>query len=205
MGACFVTAASRGKKVVEAFLGDRRPDVWVSDRLAAQMGWARVDHQVCLAHLIRDVQYAMDAGDAAFAPGMMGLLKRAVGIGRRRQTLADSTLVHSLPASEKARHLARDHAYDRGRTEAPAYHQALPPKPVRVRHQPGRPANQQWLRTGAPPCVVFRKVTNCFRSAWSASLYADVRSVFETARRQAIPILQAIRLTLDARLLPVGT
>src|SRR4051812_20534882 len=67
--ACFVTAASRGKKVVEAFLGDRRPDVWVSDRLAAQMGWARVDHQVCLAHLIRDVQYAIDAGDAAFAPG----------------------------------------------------------------------------------------------------------------------------------------
>src|SRR3954454_23475038 len=92
--ACFVTAASRGKKVVEAFLGDRRPDVWVSDRLSAQMGWARVDHQVCRAHLIRDVQYAMDAGDAAFAPGVMGLLKRAVGIGRRRQTLADSTLVH---------------------------------------------------------------------------------------------------------------
>ena len=97
--ACFVTAASRGKKVVEAFLGDRRPDVWVSDRLAAQMGWARVDHQVCLAHLIRDVQYAMDAGDAAFAPGVMGLLKRAVGIGRRRQTLADSTLV--LPGFRK--------------------------------------------------------------------------------------------------------
>src|SRR4051794_41661240 len=27
-------------------------------------------------------------------PGLMGLLKRAVGIGRRRQTLANSTLVH---------------------------------------------------------------------------------------------------------------
>ncbi len=51
--ACFVTAASRGKKVVEAFLGDSRPDVWVSDRLGAQMGWARVDHQVCLAGLPR--------------------------------------------------------------------------------------------------------------------------------------------------------
>src|SRR3954452_10991461 len=68
-------------------------------RLAAQIGWARVDHQVCLAHLIRDVQYAINAGDAAFAPGVMGLLKRAVGIGRRRQTLADSTLV--LPGFRK--------------------------------------------------------------------------------------------------------
>ena len=61
--ACFVIAASRGKTVVEAFLGDFRPDFWVSDRLGAQMGWARTEHQVCLAHLMRDVQYAIDAGD----------------------------------------------------------------------------------------------------------------------------------------------
>ena len=26
------------------------------------MGWAVREHQVCLAHLIRDVQYAIDAG-----------------------------------------------------------------------------------------------------------------------------------------------
>ena len=43
----------------------------------AQMGWASKDHQVCLAHLLRDIQYAIDAGDAAFAPGMKALLKRA--------------------------------------------------------------------------------------------------------------------------------
>src|SRR3954453_18889611 len=29
------------------------------------------------------------------------------------------------------------------------------------------------------PCVVFRKVTNCFRSQWGAKLYANVRSVVE--------------------------
>ena len=44
----------RGKAVVGDFLGDIRPEVWVSDRLAAQMGWATTDHQVCLAHLLRD-------------------------------------------------------------------------------------------------------------------------------------------------------
>jgi hypothetical protein len=32
--------------VVEAFLGKRRPDFWVSDRLAAQMGWAKKHNQV---------------------------------------------------------------------------------------------------------------------------------------------------------------
>jgi transposase len=40
----------------------------VSDRFGAQMGWARTGHQACLAHLLRDVQYAIEAGDGAFAP-----------------------------------------------------------------------------------------------------------------------------------------
>jgi hypothetical protein len=38
-------------------LGTYRPDYWVSDRLASQMHWAKKDHQVCLAHLIRDATY----------------------------------------------------------------------------------------------------------------------------------------------------
>ncbi len=56
------------------------------------MGWATTGHQACLAHLLRDVQYAIEAGDLAFAPGLKKLLKQAVAIGRRRDRLADSTL-----------------------------------------------------------------------------------------------------------------
>ena len=53
--AVFVAAARRSRTVVEAFLGDHRPAFWTSDRYSAQAGWARREHQVCLAHLIRDV------------------------------------------------------------------------------------------------------------------------------------------------------
>ena len=203
--ACFVTVASRGKKVVEAFLGDIRPEVWVSDRFGAQMGWARTDHQVCLAHLIRDVQYAIDAGDEAFAPGVMGLLKRAVGIGRRRQSLADTTLVlyqsrlqkrldtllAITPSIMAGRKLQRILKRFRQNLFVFVTNRAVPPT---------NNGSEQALR----PCVVFRKITHCFRSEWGAALYADVRSIFETARRRGIPILPAIRLTLDARLLPDG-
>src|SRR5438270_5445261 len=90
--AAFVIEQSRGKAVVEQFLGEHRPDIWVSDRLAAQMGWAKKDHQVCLAHLMRDAQYAIDAGDDIFAPGVKSLLQDACAIGRRRPQLADATL-----------------------------------------------------------------------------------------------------------------
>ena len=54
------------------------------------------------------------------------------------------------------------------------------------------------------PCVVFRKVTNCFRSEWGAKLYADIRSVLETARRRTVDPLRAIRLTLNSQPLPAG-
>jgi len=90
--ACFKVRPSRGKAVVAEFLGEFRPEFWVSDRLGAQMGWARMGHQACLAHLLRDVQYAIDAGDVTFAPGVKKLLKQAVAIGHRRDRLADSTL-----------------------------------------------------------------------------------------------------------------
>src|SRR5271165_4124862 len=43
--AVFVADAHRSKAVVEAFLGEWRPDYWISDRLASQMGWAKREHQ----------------------------------------------------------------------------------------------------------------------------------------------------------------
>jgi transposase len=58
------------------------------------------------------------------------------------------------------------------------------------------PAAGDRLLQALRPCVIFRKVTNCFRSEWGATLYADIRSVVETARRNAVGAFQAIRITL---------
>jgi transposase len=201
--ACFVTAPSRGKKVVEAFLGDARPAIWVSDRLGAQRGWARTDHQVCLAHLIRDVQYAIDAGDDTLAPAVMALLKRAVRIARRRAGLADATLAayRSRLQARLGTLLAATPATTAGRKLQrllKRFHQNLFVFLVNRAVPPTNNGAEQALR----PCVVFRKVTNCFRSEWGAALYANVRSVFETARRRGVAILDAIRLTLEGQPLP---
>jgi transposase len=201
--ACFVIDPHRSRAVVEAFLDGHRPQLWLSDRYGAQMGWAARDHQFCLAHLIRDAEYAAEAGDAAFAPGLLALLKKACGIGRRRADLTDATLRsygydldrrldallkivprHSLGAKlQKVVKGCRGHLF------------------VFLRHRELEATNngsEQALR----PCTLFRKVTNCFRSRWGAELYAHIRSVMETARRRAIPILKAIRLTLDNQPIP---
>ena len=204
--ACFVLRPSRGKDVVEEFLGDYRPDIWVSDRLGAQMGWAEKEHQVCLAHLLRDAQYAIDAGDTIFAPGLRHLLGRACAIGRRRDRLADTTL-RAYAGKLEARldallRLTPSHgAGDKLQKVIKKVRQHLF---VFVTNR-AVPATNNGSEQALRPTVIFRKVTNCFRSEWGAKLYADIRSVLETARRRAINPLTAIRLTLNGEPLPVGT
>jgi len=198
--AVFVAAKHRSRAVVQVFLSDWRPDYWISDRYGGQMGWATREHQVCLAHLIRDVQYAFDAGDAVFAPGLKGLLKRACAIGRRRDALTDATL--KIYEADLNRRL------DRLMGLIPAHKaghklQAIIKK-VR-RHLFVFVTNRDLTATNngseraLRPCVIYRKITNGFRSQWGAALYADIRSVVETARRRSIRAIDAIRLTLEGR------
>ena len=73
-------ADTRGAKTIAEFMAGHRPEVWVSDRYSAQKGHADVQ-QVCLAHVLRDTQYAIDAGDWKFAADLQGA---AAGGHRRR-------------------------------------------------------------------------------------------------------------------------
>src|SRR5437588_2461408 len=85
-----VIRPTRGRAVVAEVLGDHRPAIWVSDLYGAQRGHADA-WQVCLAHQLRDLRHAIEAGDAVFAPRMRVLLLRAVLLARRRLELKAST------------------------------------------------------------------------------------------------------------------
>ncbi len=204
--AVFVADKHRSKAAVEAFLGNHRPDYWISDRYGGQMGWARREHQVCLAHLIRDVQYAIEAGDAVFAPGLKGLLKRACAIGRRRDRVTDATL--------KSYEADLNRRLDRLMALVPTHPAGGKLQTVirKIRRHlfvfvqnRDLTATNNGAERALRPCAVYRKITNGFRSEWGAQLYADIRSVVETGRRRSIRAIDAIRLTLDERPLPIGT
>jgi transposase len=79
-------APRRAKAVAQDVMGGHMPAVWVSDRYAGQQDMATA-HQVCLAHVLRDVQYAIDCGDAVFAPALAKLLSWTIAVGRRRADL----------------------------------------------------------------------------------------------------------------------
>jgi transposase len=201
--AVFVADPHRTKAVVETFLGSWRPDYWTSDRLGSQTGWAKRDHQFCLAHLIRDTQYVIDEGDAEFAPGLKGLLKRACGIGRRRDGLADSTLKIYLGDLNRRldRLLGLKPTHKAGRKLQQTIKAIRGNLFVFVTNRNIEATNNGSERA-LRPCAVYRKITNGFRSEWGAKFYADIRSVVETARRRAVRAIDAIRITLRGQPLP---
>ena len=195
-----VIAPTRGKIVPTAFLDGARPKVWLSDRLAAQCNHADA-HQFCLAHLIRDAQYAVDAGDTVFAPAFKEFLKGACDIGRRRPNLADSTirayarklereldrLLELEPTHTEGRHL-RDAIIVDARDKLLVFS-------ARRDVEPTNNASERALR----PSVIFRKVTNGFRSDWGAKVYADLCSIVSTGRLHGRSHLAAIRDALTSQ------
>ena len=186
-------ADSRAAVVVTEFLKGAKPKVWISDRLGAQMGHGE-QHQVCLAHLLRDAQYAIDAGDMVFAPGFKFLLKRACAIGRRRDALADATLI----AYERdldgrlTRLLAREPTMPTARKLRKGVEKCRDKLFVFVTRREV-PATNNVSERHLRPSVIFRKVTNGFRSAWGAKVYADICSIVATGHLNGRTALEAIR------------
>jgi transposase len=195
--AYFLSHPRRSKMVVEEFLGAFRPDVWVSDRFGAQMGWAKKHHQICLAHLIRDTQFVIDEGDEVFAPAFRHLLGRACRIGGRRERLADASLKIYLTRLDADLDDLLDltPTHPAGRKWQATIQKLRRHLFVFVTHREIPPTNNGSERA-LRPCATFRKVINGFRSEWGAFQYANIRSVIETARRRGIGVLQAIRMAI---------
>ena len=151
-----------------------QPEVWVSDMLGSQRGHG-VLLQVCLAHLRRDAKYAIACDDTAFSAPfrLLLLLLRAIAIGRRRETLKDSTLKQYLydldrrldrmmavvPVSELGRKLHKRMLANLAHLFVFMSTRAAPPT---------NNNSERHLRRS----VIFRKVTNGFRCEWGAKTYA---------------------------------
>lgn len=190
---------SRGAGVVTEVMAGHRPALWVSDLYSAQRGHA-ADWQICLAHQLRDCQFAIEAGDAIFAPRMKMLLLRAFVLARRRHHLAETTrrqyrqrleceldaVMALAPTTRDARRLRRRY----GKLRAHLFTFLDHPEVA-----PDNNSSERELR----PTATYRKVTGGFRSDWGPNLFAGFRSVVGTAARRGIGAYQAIKMTLQGK------
>jgi transposase len=194
-----VIADTRGARVLVDFLAGARPKVWVADRYGAQNGHGE-QRQVCLAHLLRDAQYAIDHGDKVFAPGFKALLKRACNIGKRRDRLKDTTLVQYLARLEQALTdlMMLEVLHKQGQKLVRAIKKCRSDLFVFMTRR-DVPYTNNGSERALRMSVIFRKVTGCFRSAWGAQFYAATLSVIATGKLHGKTALEAVAAVISQR------
>ena len=192
-----VIANTRAASVVTNFLQGVQPEVWVADRYGGQLGHGAV-RQMCLAHLLRDATYAIEAGDTVFAPGFRWLLLRAMAIGKRRAALKDTTLAQyradldrrldKLLSADEPEQPAAARLFRAMRRDRDDLFRFVTRRDV--------PYTNNACERALRPSVIFRKVTNGFRAEWGARVYAAAASVIATGRLHGLTALEALRAAL---------
>jgi len=190
----------RNGDVLRDTLGDATPEVWISDLGSAQLQHPAQHFQVCLAHQVRDLQYSIDAHRCAWAYHIQNLLYRAMRLGKHRNTLPEVHFARQVAAIEAhldqlmqtyPQHADSQNLWRRFRK----YRDSLFIFLYRADVPPTNNASEQALRNS----VIYRKVTGGFRTDWGATLYADVISILETARRHGLNLFDTLATILDSQ------
>lgn len=181
-------------------MGEHCPQVWVSDlfSFSAQKTHPAESWQVCLAHQLRDCQYGIDAGDKIFSGRMKTLLLRSFVLRNRWSGLAESTCYQyrcRLYRDLKAL-LALNPTQEDGIRLQKRYRE-LQENLFLFLDDPTMPATNNASEQTLRWSVIFRKVTNGFRSDWGRDLFANVRSVVNTRKRQGLSAFDAILAALN--------
>jgi transposase len=191
--AYYTIRPSRATQVITAVMAQAQPQVWVSDVYSAQMNHPAAHYQICLAHQLRDLQYAIDTENCAWARQIQSLFRRAIHLHNLRDDLTsrrfdlfaqayawklDKLLTIEPPSEDSQRLWRRFHKH----------RSALLLFLARDDVPPTNNASEQALRNS----VIYRKVTGGFRTTWGADLYANLLSILESARRQSRSIFEIL-------------
>ncbi|MCC7369539.1 MAG: transposase, partial [Chloroflexi bacterium] len=168
-----VIVPRRNDEVLAAFLGETRPETWVSDLWSPQLQVDADTHQLCLSHQIRNLTYAVEADGYAgrvWVIELRHLFWRAIHLHGIRDTLT--------PDAFTRRRRRIENTIDRGvfRTFLPDQPDTANARRLQARYHehraslfvffdrpdvpPTNNASEQDLR----PSVIHRKVTGGFRS-----------------------------------------
>ncbi|MCP5073617.1 MAG: IS66 family transposase [Rhodobacteraceae bacterium] len=188
---------SRAAQVVRDVMGGHRPNIWLSDGYSAQAGHGH-HHQTCLAHLARDIAYAVEVSDDMIPIRLKLWLDKVFVLARNITGFASSTLKAKKRALENA---LADILATNSTCEIAATLQAklarASPRLLTFLDYPGEvEITNNGCERALRPAVIQRKVTNGFRSMWAAQGDCAVRTVVDTQKLAGKTPFQTILTTI---------
>jgi transposase len=184
---------SRGQDVIDAFMGERRAEVWLSDCWKPQLNAPAAQHQLCLPHQIRALQGVIDRRPRLrWVREMQSLFRTAIHLNHRRDVLTPRGFRRQVTLLERrldrllARHFTGLGAnlLERYRTHRAHLFVFL--------HRTDVPADNNASERALRPSVIHRKVMGSFRSEWGAQAYAALATVLDTAKRKGDNLFQKL-------------
>jgi transposase len=192
-----IHSQSRGYKTIAETFPDGLPSsILVHDRWAAHFGCVASGHQICLAHLFRDLNYIEQVHQSIWAGALKTILKDAILLSKQAgyDGLSDSLARNKLEQS--LLNLLGQALPDKDKLAI-----RLQKKLRKISHHmlrflyynhvpPDNNGSERAIRT----IKVKQKVSGGFRSTAGADAFAVIRSVIDTTSKSTQNVFQAIAL-----------
>jgi transposase len=192
---------SRGFETINnTFPGGFPKATYVSDSLSAQLKTTAKSHQLCMAHLLRDLTYFQEIYLISWPTQMKDLLLKAIQL-KNTMTIEQYT----EPLGERSQ-LIRDFGVLLNQTLPGNVPKILPfqKRIIKRQHQvfpflfsPGVPYDNNGSERAIRNIKVKQKVSGGFRSERGAEIFAILRSVFDTMLKKGGNPYDDIRFALN--------
>ena len=204
-GVLHVIRSNRSTDVIQDVMGKHQAEVWVSDCLTSQLKAPTRQHQICLAHQLRNLQAVVDRDPTIFWPrAMQAVFRSAMRLHGQRHQLPPEQFRQQVSRMEHLcdwllqRSLSQDQAARLQRRFRKHRHSLF----VFLYRSDVEPTNNRSERA-LRPSVIHRKVIGCFRSGWGARAYAALASVIDTAELEGVHAFDAIQSLIGPPSLPL--
>lgn len=198
----YVASTSRGFKVIRETIGESFKGSWISDRFTAQLKMVTW-HQLCLAHLIRELKWLMEAENSKWASQFRAFLQKTI---QTRNDYGDNW----NPKQEEVKQLIQQYQDELSdllsKPPVKARKGKNKPKPLIMYEQlsihrdkllhfldnPLVPPTNNLAERLLRGFVTHRKVNGEFKTLDGAQGHAVFRSVFQTAKLQGKNIFDVL-------------
>lgn len=193
-----VAHKSRGTKVItQTFESGFVNACVVHDNYASYSSLECVSEQLCLAHKMRDLNYAIECDNTLLAKGLKELLKEAIKDDKERLTATqrvilkaqyDKSLAHllTMPFIENSETHKQVKSLQKSKDKIFTFllDENIPPD---------NNASERAIRN----VKVKQKVSGQFKSLQGAKNYANIRSIIDTSRKRSLNEFETLRHVIE--------
>jgi transposase len=197
---------NRSFDVIQDLMREHQAEVWVCDCYGAQMKAPAKQHQLCLAHQLRNLQAVVELRPKHFwARHVQKLFRYAIHLHNQRQNLPAEVFSNRIERIERC----LDHLLNQNLETPEArrlqrryrkYRDAIFVFLYRTDVSPTNNFSERLLR----PAVIHRKVSGGFRSDWGAKTYAALKSLTDTGALSGSSPFDVIQKLSGVPALPLG-